>query len=142
MNTDQIRRSAIIRAPRKHVWRALSDADEFSEWFGVALEGEFASGANVVGTMTRGGRKHPFEITIGRIEPEHLLSWRWHPHATNSSMDYSEEPTTLVVFELDEVHGGTRLTVEESGFDALPEPRRQEAYKANEKGWEMQMRAI
>ena len=34
------------------------------------------------------------------------------------------EPTTLIVFTLEEVEGGTLLTVVESGFDAIPEPRK------------------
>jgi len=35
------------------------------------------------------------------------------------SVDYSTEQTTLVVFELKEVEGGTLLSVVESGFDSL-----------------------
>jgi uncharacterized protein YndB with AHSA1/START domain len=81
-------------------------------------------------------------MTIERIEPQHHLSWRWHPYAINPQLDYSSEPTTLVTFELEEVPGGTRVDVVESGFDAIPDSRRQEAYEANEKGWAMQAEAI
>ena len=52
------------------------------------------------------------------------------------------EPSTLVLFELEEVPGGTLLTVTESGFDGIPAERRAEAYRGNEQGWEAQMRAI
>jgi hypothetical protein len=44
-----------------------------------------------------------WEITIERMEPERLFSWRWHPAAIEPAVDYSSEPTTLVVFELEEV---------------------------------------
>jgi hypothetical protein len=40
------------------------------------------------------------------------------------------------------VEGGTRLTITESGFDALPDARRAEAYEMNEGGWEHQSRLI
>ena len=40
------------------------------------------------------------EVLIERMVPERLLSWRWHPAAIDPAVDYSEEPTTLVVFEL------------------------------------------
>jgi uncharacterized protein YndB with AHSA1/START domain len=76
------------------------------------------------------------------MEPERLLSWRWHPHAIDPKIDYSAEPTTLVVFELEEVADGTLLTVVESGFEGIPLARRGEAYRGNEQGWAAQMGAI
>ena len=56
--------------------------------------------------------------------------------------DYSAEPTTLVEFRLEEVAGGTRLTVVESGFDRIPASRRDEAFRMNEGGWEEQMKNV
>jgi hypothetical protein len=61
-----------------------------------------------------------FDITIERMEPERLFSWRWHPHPVEPGVDYSTEPTTLVVFELGEAPGATMLTVIESGFGQVP----------------------
>ncbi|HXM55392.1 MAG TPA: SRPBCC family protein [Candidatus Dormibacteraeota bacterium] len=133
----------MLRAPRARVWQALADARAFGSWFGVAIEGSFAPGAHVRGRITHPGYEHvPFEIAIERMEPERLLSWRWHPNAVETDRDYSDEPTTLVVFELEEVEGGTRLTVIESGFDALPPERRAAAYRGNDGGWTQQMVAI
>jgi DNA-binding transcriptional ArsR family regulator len=54
------------------------------------------------------------------MEPERLLSWRWHPYAIDPAVDYSAEPTTLVEFHLSDVAGGTGLAVIESGFDRVP----------------------
>ena len=84
----------------------------------------------------------PFEITVDRIEPERLLSFRWHPHAIDRGVDYSHESTTLIVFTLEEVPEGIMLTVTESGFDQIPLPRRAEAFKANEQGWGALMKLI
>ena len=143
MSTDQIKKSVFLQAPRARVWKALSDTNEFGNWFGVKLNGPFVPGSYLRGKITHKGYEHyPFEITIDRVEPERLLSWRWHPNAVDSKVDYSKEPMTLVVFELEDAPGGTRLTVVESGFDGIPESRRLDAYRGNEKGWTMQMESI
>ncbi|HVR95788.1 MAG TPA: SRPBCC family protein [Thermoanaerobaculia bacterium] len=142
-STDRIEKQVLLRAPRSRVWQALTDSQAFGEWFGVKLTDTFTQGGRVRGAITHPGYEHlPFEITIEQMEPERLFSWRWHPHAIDLGIDYSAEPTTLVVFELAEVAEGTLLTVVESGFDGIPLTRRLEAYRGNEGGWEWQMRSI
>jgi uncharacterized protein YndB with AHSA1/START domain len=84
----------------------------------------------------------PFEITIERMEPERLFSFRWHPGAVEPDVDYSGEPTTLVVFRLEEVAEGIMLTVTESGFDRIPLARRAKAFTENEQGWSMVVKLI
>ncbi len=141
--TDRIERQILLRAPRGRVWRALTDSAEFGTWFGVKVEGAFAPGAHVRGAITHPGYEHVvFDITIERMEPERLFSWRWHPHAVEPGVDYAAEPTTLVVFELADAPGGIMLTVVESGFDQVPLARRALAYRMNGDGWTYQMQAI
>ena len=79
----------------------------------------------------------PFEITIEQMEPERLFSFRWHPGAVDPGVDYSVEPTTLVVFTLEEAADGVLLTITESGFDQIPLARRAKAFAQNEQGWSM-----
>lgn len=143
-STDRIERKILLKAPRSRVWQALSNAEEFGSWFGVALKGEsFAAGKRVRGHITHPGYEHiVFEVLVERMEPQRLLSWRWHPAAIEPSVDYSQEPTTLVVFELQEVEGGTLLSVVESGFDSVPPARRLEAFRMNSGGWDEQMKNI
>ncbi|HEV8700677.1 MAG TPA: SRPBCC family protein [Candidatus Polarisedimenticolia bacterium] len=143
-STDRIEREILLKAPRARVWRALSNAEEFGRWFGVALKGKtFAAGKRVQGPITYPGYEHlVFDVMIERMEPERLLSLRWHPAAVEPSVDYSKEPSTLVVFELKEVEGGTLLKLVESGFDGLPPARRLEAYRMNSGGWDIQMKNI
>ena len=141
--TDRIEKEIVIRAPRARVWRALTDPEEFGQWFGVRLESAFAPGARVRGRITSPGYDHiTLEVAVERMEPERSLAWRWHPHAIDTTRDYSAEPTTLVAFELADVPEGTRLTVVESGFDALPAARRAEAWRGNEGGWTAQVKNI
>jgi uncharacterized protein YndB with AHSA1/START domain len=142
--TDRIERKIHLKAPRSRVWRALSNAEEFGNWFGVALKGKtFTAGQRVQGHVTYLGYEHVvFDVVIERLEPETLLSWRWHPAAIDAAVDYSREPTTLVVFELHESPSGTLLSVAESGFDAIPAVRRLEAFRLNNGGWDGQMANI
>ena len=81
-------------------------------------------------------------IWIETMEPERLFSFRWHPYAIEEGVDYAAEPTTLVTFTLEEVAGGTRLTIVESGFDAIPESRRAKAFSMNSNGWNGQVENI
>jgi uncharacterized protein YndB with AHSA1/START domain len=143
-STDRVERKILLKAPRSRVWRALSDAKEFGDWFGVNFTGQsFVEGKRAQGKITYPGYEHlVMEVLIERMVPERHLSWRWHPAAIDSSVDYSGEPTTLVVFELAEAEGGTLLTVAESGFDQLPQARRATALRMNTSGWEEQMKNI
>src|ERR1041384_6240720 len=127
---DRIEKQALLRAPRSRVWRAVADAREFGRWFGVELSGAFAPGARLTGRITHKGYEHyPFEMTVERIEPERLFSFRWHPNALDPAVDYSAEPTTLIVFELKDVEGDTLLTLVESGFERLSPDRLEAAYR-------------
>lgn len=135
-NTDQILKHVHLRAGRSRVWRAITNAREFGAWFGVNLKGEFAEGEAIRGSITYTGFEHvTMEVRVERIVPEELFSYRWHPYAIDPAVDYSEEPTTLVEFRLDEVGGGTRLTIVESGFENIPLVRRAEAFRMDERGW-------
>lgn len=154
METDRIQKKVLLHAPLKRVWRALSDSAEFGSWFGMKLDGPFAPGARmravivpttVDAEVARAQQPHegmPFEILVERMEPERVFSFRWHPFAVERGVDYSAEPTTLVVFALEEVANGVMLTVTESGFDRIPLARRAKAFTANEEGWGMVLKLV
>jgi len=153
-STDRIVKSVLLRASRERVWRAISDSKQFGSWFGVEFDSPFVAGASIVGKIVpttvdaevaktqepyKGFR---FEFAIDRVEPMRLFSFRWHPFAADSGVDYSKEPSTLVAFQLEDAAGGTMLTVTESGFDQIPLERRAKAFAANEGGWTAQMKLI
>ena len=142
-STDRIEKRVLLSAPRSRVWRALTDAKEFGAWFRVNLEGAFVAGAAVRGKLTHPGYEHVMmEVMVERMEPEQLFSYRWHPYAIDSAVDYSTEPTTLVEFRLEDAEGGTALEIVESGFDQLPATRRAEAFRMNDAGWTGQIKNI
>lgn len=142
-STDRIEKRTLLRAPRSRVWRALTDAEEFGTWFGVKLAGPFAVGETIKGKITIPDYEHvQMEVTVERLDPETLFSYRWHPYAVDPEVDYSTEPTTLVEFRLEESEEGTVLTVVESGFDRIPAGRRDEAFRMNTDGWAAQLESI
>ena len=143
-STDRIEKAVMINASRSRVWRALTTASEFSEWFGIKLRGEITAGARVTGKIEMKGHENApdLEMWVERVEPERLFSYRWHPYGLDPAIDYSKEPTTLVVFTLEDAGSGTHLTVVETGFDALPESRRAIALRSNTGGWASQMERI
>lgn len=155
MSSDRIEKSALLPYPRQQVWRAISQAQAFGTWFGMAFDKpEFAAGAQMMGRivptavdeevarMQQPYAGKEFQFDVDRIEPERLISFRWHPFAVNEKLDYSQEPMTLIEFELMDAAAGTQLTITESGFDSLPESRRAEAYAANEGGWTKQLELV
>jgi uncharacterized protein YndB with AHSA1/START domain len=153
-NTDRIEKKVLLRAPRERVWHAISDSKQFGSWFGVEFEEQFAADKRMIGRIVPTSvdpevaklqephRGMAFEFAVDRIEPQRIFSFRWHPYAIDQGVDYSKEPSTLVMFELEEVVGGTMLTVTESGFDRIQLERRAKAFAANDGGWSHQMKLI
>lgn len=164
ITTDRIEKEIILRAPVSRVWRALTDAGEFGQWFGVKLDEPFAEGRTIKGTfdgdfdaeqlvqyqkalgLTPSGVKFPTGsivfCTVERIEPERYFSFRWVPYGIDAEADLANEPTTLVEFRVEPVDGGTRLVVIESGFDQVPAHRRERAFRMNEGGWAAQIENV
>lgn len=143
--SDRIERSVLLQASRERVWQALSNAEEFGEWFGVKLQGQtFVPGQRNRAQLSVQGYEHVWlEMLIERLEPTTTLAYRWHPFAVDVAVDYSVEEPTLVTFTLaDAANGTTQLTVVESGFDRVPAHRRLEAWRMNSGGWEGQLRNI
>jgi uncharacterized protein YndB with AHSA1/START domain len=133
---DRIERQITLEAPRARVWRALTDVSQFNAWFGITITAPFTPGVEVTGRLNSPRYAHlPVTFWIEAMEPERHFSFRWHPYALEEGIDYAAEPTTLVSFTLEEADGGTRLSIVESGFDAIPESRRAKAFTMNSGGW-------
>jgi uncharacterized protein YndB with AHSA1/START domain len=152
--TDRIEKEVVLRAPLARVWHAVSEARVFGAWFGVNFDGPFVQGQRVTGRIAptqvdpevaklqQPHEGKAFEFWVERIEPMRSIAFRWHPYAVSETVDYSQEPTTLIEFELQTVGADTRLRITESGFDQIPLARRLEALKANDNGWSHQIRLI
>jgi uncharacterized protein YndB with AHSA1/START domain len=140
---NAIEKRTELNAPIELVWRALTDYKQFGEWFRVKLEGPFVPGQVSRGRITYPGYEHvKWEATVKEMQPERLFSFTWHPYAVDPNTDYSQEPPTLVEFQLERTATGTLLVIRESGFDHIPPHRRMEALRMNEGGWTEQIRNI
>ena len=136
VQTDRIEKQVTLDASRSRVWRALTDVSQFNSWFGLRLTAPFVPGAEISGRMASPKYEHvTVTIWIEQLEPEKFFSFRWHPYAIQPDVDFSAEPTTLVTFTLEDAADGTRLSIVESGFDAIPESRRATAFAMDTKGW-------
>ena len=143
---DRFERTIEVRAPRARVWQAISNARDFAAWFGLGagleLRGELAPGAEIVGVWDVDGR--PVEelfFTVEAVEPGRRLAFRWVPYEVPAGEDPRRHPTTRIELTLEDTADGTRLTVVEAGFAALPADKQ---YKRdqNAQGWAVQVEAI
>jgi uncharacterized protein YndB with AHSA1/START domain len=133
---SRIDRTIEIQAPPERVWRALTDSEELSAWFQVHIEGEIAAGGEVWMTSVHpqhAGQRWP--VRIVELTPFQRVVWRWHPGEVDPAIDYTRAPQTTVTFTLEPTGRGTRLSVSETGFDAIELARRAKAYADNTQGW-------
>lgn len=137
---DCIEKVIDLNAPIDRVWRAITDHEEFGQWFRVALHGPFVVGEISRGRVTYPGYEHmEWYATVQAMEPQRLFSFTWCPYTPEEGEETPTEPTTLVEFRFEPHGDGTRLTVTESGFSALPQDARLEkAWRMNSQGWEAQ----
>ena len=74
---NEIRKEIILKAPLEKVWAAISNADEFGQWFGVRFDGPFKAGEKLSGiivptsvndeiaAMQKPYEGTPFNIVVG-----------------------------------------------------------------------------
>lgn len=143
MSTDHIEKRIELNAPVARVWRALTNHEEFGQWFRVKLDGPFVPGKPSTGHITYPGYEHvKWHAIVQQLVPEKYFSFTWHPYGIDPKVDYSKEEPTLVEFRLTPTAQGTLLVVRESGFDKVPAARRAEAFRMNEGGWTEQVKNI
>ena len=138
-NQDRIEKVVELAAPVERVWRALTNHEEFGEWFRVQLDGPFRVGKVTTGNITYPGHEHMKWISVTeQMEQEKLFVFSWPPSAIDPETVYEPGAKVLVEFRLEPTESGTRLTIVESGFLQFPESIRLEALRSNSDGWHIQ----
>jgi uncharacterized protein YndB with AHSA1/START domain len=132
----KIGREIFIAAPVDVVWRAITEPDQIVQWFSDEADVQLKDGYVGALTFTERGSKEPTiaQITVQAFEPDRSFSYRW---AYEPGVVPGEGNSVLVEFVLVAETGGTRLSVVESGVDALdwPQEQKDEYVADHSRGW-------
>lgn len=137
---DTIQKEVHIKASREAVYAALTDPVQLAGWFPDAVEGEIKPGERPVFDFGQYGRHSAYVVAT---DPYHYVAYRWIPGSVYVPQgfigDVLHEPNTLCEFHLEEVDGGTRVRLVESGFASLPEQYYAKSIEDNTSGWNIMM---
>ncbi len=122
MQKIAVKRSIWINAPRERVWQAVTDPEQIAQWFSPGAS--FSQNGNRI------------SVRIGEMEMEVAIIELFDPPRQITTRNLPER-TITTTYMLEEENGGTRFTVIESGYEALPEDTRQQRADQDNKGWEM-----
>jgi uncharacterized protein YndB with AHSA1/START domain len=116
MSVERVRREVVLPVSRAEAWAAISNPRRLAEWFGAEVELQARRGG-------RGSFRWPNGVERGAIvedvEPLSSLAFRWVPFERWPDGTILRRAVTRVELSLEDVRGGTRLTVVESGFPPL-----------------------
>ena len=137
---DTIERTVELPVTRERAWEAITTPAQISQWFHGLWEFELQPGAPIYFDFGDWG------IHRGRVEtvePMDRVVYLWtHGGDADRSIAIDQVPNTLMEFTLSDATDGTRLTVVESGFAALPADIRDNSLRNNTEGWDEQVRNI
>ena len=128
-----ITRNIVINATREKVWAALTDPVKLEAVFGVPFRFARLAVDEMIYFSDEGDNGDKGVIDL--VAPPERFGFRWSPMPGNPTQ-------TRILFKLDSIDGGTRLTVTEDGFEALPLEARQHHFDDNSRGWEIVLEEI
>ena len=110
-SVDEVERVVVLDAPPGAVWRALTDGDELSQWFGADVTADVRPGGRAEFRFGDGSTR---SAVIERVEAERRLEFRWVPFVREADGAAHPVPATRVEVALEPVGAGTRLLVRET----------------------------
>jgi uncharacterized protein YndB with AHSA1/START domain len=139
---DTIERSIVLPNPRARVWEALTTPQQISQWFQGLWEFELEPGAPI--HFDFGPQYGVHRGRVEAVEPMDRVAYLWTHEGRDwdAAIPIDDVPTTVMEFLLTDDGDGTKLTVIESGFAALPDEIRQRSLLDNSQGWDEQIRNI
>jgi uncharacterized protein YndB with AHSA1/START domain len=100
----EITRELVLPAPADEVWEALTDPDRLAEWFANDVELDLRTGGLGVFRWDNGEIRR---AVVEEVDPPRRFGFRWTDDDADSE----------VLFELDEIPDGTRVTVRETSCE-------------------------
>lgn len=128
METITIERTIWIRAPRERVWQAITTAEQIQQWWGG--DHWAISKLEVGGIIQFGDPNDLMTATIEVLDPPRQFTIQWPPQPQYHGI------LAHTIYTLEEENGGTRVTVRETGLEALPDDIRQQQIDRTETGYE------
>ena len=116
-----VRRTIRIAASVEKVWRAITDPEHVSRWFGrLSLDG---AGAGATGGIAWPDRD-PIPLRVEASEEPRMVSYRWNNDDALGTPpeEFDLDRSTVFTFTLEPLADGTQLTVVETGFDRTSDP--------------------
>lgn len=130
---DRIEQDIVIEAPVDVVWRVVTEPEHIVRWFSETASIALEVGADAELAWPSHGHVAPLVVDV--VDPPSTFAFRWSaPEGERAGAGNS----TLVTFSLAaEGSGSTRLTVVESGIQALPldEAAQQRFHDDHVEGW-------
>jgi uncharacterized protein YndB with AHSA1/START domain len=126
MEKMTVEKTIWIKAPRERVWQAITDASQLMQWFGDHWE---IDRVEVGGTIKFGDPSDLMLASIAVADPPREFKIEWPPQEQYHSI------AMFTTYLLNEENGGTRVTVTESGFEALPDDIRQKRFDSTAAGY-------
>jgi len=132
---DKIERQMMLKAPRQKVWDAITKPDMLCKWFANRMDvTELIVGQEFKFDWTQHGYSR---AVVETVEPQTRFVYRWENSGGNQNAPFADVPKTLVTFVLEDVEGGTRLTLTETGLAALPNAA--QVLSENSHGWDTEL---
>ena len=121
-----VKRDIWIAAPRERVWQAVTNAEMIMKWWGDTW---IINALKVGGGIEFGRPGDMIHATIAVLDPPRQFSihWPWQEQ-------YQAE-NAYTIFDLAEENNGTRVTVTETGYEALSGEERQERLNRTGQGY-------
>ncbi|MCC7477398.1 SRPBCC domain-containing protein [bacterium] len=133
LNDEQalvVRLQRLIRAGAERVWEQISSEAGMKAWLGPRTW-EARAGGRVLFDVQHGETRWVMWGRVQSFEPGRELSFTWQEFNTEALTAWPQP--TLVKVSLEPRDGGTLVTLEHSGFEALPNAK--EEYQGYSQGW-------
>jgi uncharacterized protein YndB with AHSA1/START domain len=135
VETIAVERSIWIDTSREKAWRAVTEPAQLNKWYATYYHWDIPN--LQVGTTVRFYNKDDAnDMQVAKIEvvdEPRQFTLRWQPDKLYPAM------TLVTTFMLEAENGGTRVTIIESGYEAIPTDERQEWLDATGGGYSMSM---
>ncbi|WP_310618613.1 SRPBCC family protein [Flexibacterium corallicola] len=136
MNSATLVKSIFFEAPREIVWSFLTDKDKLGEWYHPAEENLSSGASYSLYRVDENDRRVP--LIWGQVlemDPPHRL-------VTTFIVEPLKHNETTVIWELEEVAGGTRLLLTHDGVEDAAGSVALNLFQAFDKGWDKHFGAL